>query len=219
MTERPILFSGSMVQANYEGRKTHTRRLTRLKRINAEPDNWEFVTLLHGHVAVFEQWRTGERLEIPCPHGQPGDRLWVRETWALTCGGGWAVNPSTLTFRAGGDPPIRIIKPEQFTPIGDIKQRPDNEVPGRWRPSIHMPRWACRQFLDITDVRVERLRDIDPDDMLAEGLYEEENVAYLLQSFRILWDGLNAKRGYGWDVNPWVWVIVYTPDQTGQNDD
>jgi hypothetical protein len=85
-----------------------------------------------------------------------------------------------------------------------------------WKPSIHMPRWASRIILEITDIRVERVQDIHPPDLLAEGVYpfyEKEGsreIEYTAKEyFAKLWDSINAKRGYGWDVNPWAWVIEF----------
>ena len=203
MTDRPILFSGDMVRAILDGRKTQTRRVCSVQRRlrgGGPSDMW-----VYGPPDSV-QW-------IRCPYGKPGDRLYVRETWALTCDGGWAVSPSTLTYRAGGDPSIRIIKPDQFSPIGEIEQRPDAEVPGRWRPSIHMPRWACRIALEVVSVRVERLQDISRSDELAEGVKTTRStrtgVVYAKESFADLWNSINEKRGHGWDSNPWVWVVEF----------
>jgi hypothetical protein len=78
----------------------------------------------------------------------------------------------------------------------------------RARPSIHMPRWASRITLEITDVRVERLQDIGTDDARAEGMIGDENDSPT-GHYETLWDKLNAKRGFGWDVNPWVWALTF----------
>lgn len=126
-----------------------------------------------------------------CPYGQPGDRLWVRETWAE--------DGSRYTYRA------------------------TNETwAWHWAPSIFMPRAASRITLEITDVRVERVQDISEEDARAEGVtrelrgprtYPDRHAARSHETYRDaymrLWDALNAKRGCGWAVNPWVWVISF----------
>ena len=206
-TERPILFSGPMVRAILDGRKTQTRRVVKFGKCK-ESGVGMAPCEIAGAVNRGEDYRY-------CPYGQPGDRLWVRETWALTCAGGWAADPSTLTFRAGGNPPVRSIKPDEFSPVGDIEQRPDLELPGRWRPSIHMPRWACRLVLEVKAVRVERLQDISWQDARDEGV--EEDTDHHRACFADLWNALNAKRGHGWDTNPWVWVIEFSVAQGGRD--
>lgn len=220
--EHPILFSGPMVRAILERTKTQTRRV-----ITPQPERRIVKT------AGAITWRYPDREGIDpdspmfrCPYGQPGDRLWVRETWALTCGGGWACDPSYLTYRAGGDG--RVIRPDRFSPIGNIEQRPQ-PPPGKWKPSIHMPRWASRITLEVRAVRVERLQDITEADCESEGCersrllpkdcnpFRANALGYLppLQdgtrrgAFACLWNLLNEKRGHGWESNPWVWVIEF----------
>jgi hypothetical protein len=82
-------------------------------------------------------------------------------------------------------------------------------VPKKWRPSIFMPRWASRITLDVTAVRVERLQEITDADCIAEGYDHFAGWGARQEWYRKLWDGLNAKRGLGWDVNPWVWVVTF----------
>lgn len=133
-----------------------------------------------------------------CPYGQPGDRLWVRETW----------------------------HPETSNPDAKAAYRADCDYEtGKecgWRPSIHMPRWASRILLEITDVRVERLQDIDEDDCLAEGIaqvvreklpriqqcgeYDAINVDPVAE-YRDLWESISGAGS--WDAKPWVWVIEF----------
>jgi hypothetical protein len=211
MTERPILFRAEMVQAILAGRKTMTRRVRM-----TEPRTW------------------------PCPYGQPGDRLWVRETW------GRVGHPERIVYRENpaDDYQWDAGKPSQ----GDF----------RWRPSIFMPRRASRITLEIVGVRVERVQDISEEDAIAEGCSAEKettrdwwegydpdmrdrygNAAHQMvskevspeppprwlevrtrkgstgfnisavENYKILWDSLNDKRGYGWDVNPWVWALLF----------
>jgi len=187
MKERPILFSGPMVQAILDGQKTQTRRVV----TNKEFLSWigvgfsdEFIKLPENH------WSE------KCPYGQPGDRLWVRETWAEKDEG--------VAYRA--TPPKACW--------GNTK----------WKPSIFMPRWASRITLEITDVRVERLKDMTADDALCEGISREIrtrmgwaseeseesfNFFESRHTFSLLWNSINEKRGYGWDTNPFVWVIEF----------
>jgi hypothetical protein len=196
--ERPILFSGPMVRAILDGRKTQTRRVIR------SPEKY-----------------TGIReCGFCCPHGQPGDRLWVRETWIVGHPAGeegqWSVlRPTGHTDRDG-----RVFYRATF-------KEPDPNEAGRmiWRPSIFMPRWASRLTLEITDVRVERLQEITREDVRAEGVpdtYGEgadqrfpemephvwDNMTWREQ-WAYCWDSINAKRDHGWDANPWVWVIGF----------
>jgi hypothetical protein len=128
-----------------------------------------------------------------CPYGAPGERLWVRETWCC------------------------------YTPeLRNPKYRADrhNDSGWTWRPSIHMPRWASRLTLEVTAVRVERLKEISEEDARAEGVEQCEG-GYIdamcgpsqgmeaKQAFDSLWDSINAARGFGWSVNPWVWVVSF----------
>ena len=213
MTERPILFSASMVQALLAGTKTQTRRVVKIT--HRTP----------GLAACLEPadpaWvRTKPAAEL-CPYGKPGDRLWVRETWA------WFGNerdPSEVLYRADG-----------HTKLYDGY--------GGWRPSIHMPRWASRITLEVTDVRVERLQAISVDDLLAEGVRVRfspdtgnlllrhtgklppfdflsapsrsqvaegrvpPEVELLRAEYAALWEQINGAGS--WDANPWVWVIGF----------
>lgn len=115
------------------------------------------------------------------PYGNAGDRLWVRETWCRTEDGGYAFAADEWASHPSPDE--------------------------KWRPSIFMPREACRLQLDITAIRLEKLRDISQADAVAEGVGGAHAQAQLL--YRALWDKLNAKRGYGWAKNPYVWVIEF----------
>jgi len=142
------------------------------------------------------QWiATDETLALHCPYGQVGSGLWVRETWS---GADWEddLPPSDMSQEAG---------------LLNYKATP-NELSdcfaGKWRPSIFMPRWASRITLEITEVRVERVQDISPPDISAEG-YDPFGIPAGVFWFKDLWDSINAKRGYGWDSNPFVWCISF----------
>ena len=204
MRERPILFSAPMVRAILAGTKTQTRRVVKERHIDAAPP-------VH-----FLQY-----LRENCPYGQPGDRLWVRETWQ--------------------GPLIDEELEEEFSQSPDYFKKPafcayratdtldainaDGEELG-WRPSIHMPRWASRILLEITAIRVERLHEISEADAQAEGVErvvvgsgwrrycdpDSEEVGVppcgdARRSFRSLWKYINGAES--WSANPWVWVVEF----------
>lgn len=184
MRERPILFSGPMVRAILDGRKTQTRRVVKkVGRDNCLPDRR--VKSAFGAVVHVK-----DAAEL-CPYGQPGDRLWVRETWQRKSGG-----EQMARYRADFDGMLDRALRESFT----------------WKPSIHMPRWASRISLEITAVRAERLQACSEDDAVAEGQARHnkppESVS-TVEMFAGSWDKLNAERGFGWAENPWVWVLTF----------
>jgi len=206
MKERPIIFSGEMVRAILDGRKTQTRRV-----IKPQPDYaiLKEGTELEAHKCPQlapvhsgrKEWglyrvpyhgRDVPCFSFDCPYGKPGDRLWVRETWARFKG--------NVFYKQEGSNNHLIEKT-----VG-------------WTPSIYMPRWASGIALEITSIRVERIQEITPIDALAEGIEYERygqglgdacDEVRILQTFQELWDSINAKRGYGWYENPWVWVIEF----------
>lgn len=206
MTDRPILFSGPMVRAILEGRKTQTRRV-----VKPQPTGFWNGTNLRSHTFVGLVTTESNTPRDHCwnsPYGQTGDRLWVRETW---------------TIRNAG--PRVSTKPEawpngwpQVTHVADC--HPKDNIWNK-RPSIFMPRWACRLVIEVTAVRVERLQQISEKDALAEGIKqwtggrwkcaEQDGMAHEspAAAYRCLWDSLNAKRGFGWGLNPWVWVVEF----------
>jgi hypothetical protein len=223
MKERPILFSGPMVRAILAGQKTQTRRVIR------GIDYADRFVSIDGGKAVFTDSildrATGAShlFRIRCP-GMPGDRLWVREAWARAPDGG-------LIYRANFNVEDGFGSEVVDLPTG-------RTIPLRWLPSIHMTRAASRITLEIVGVRVERLQEITETDILAEGTRAPVTVAgeplytlaakpfkltdyvggdprmwsgaeYLRANFGHLWDSINAKRGYPWTSNPWVWVIEF----------
>ena len=140
-----------------------------------------------------EQYKANmTKLIYLCPYGQVGDRLWVRETFCEHTTGG-------VIYRADEKPLEGIYSYHT------------------WRPSIHMPRWASRITLEITEVRVERVQEITEEDAKTEGVNEISLIDRdgYYSSFADLWDSINAKRGYGWDTNPWVWVISFDKVKDG----
>ncbi len=200
--ERPILFSGPMVRAILEGRKTVTRRV-----VKPQPD---FLGSMVDPNTPFKTLDAGLHARITCPYGEPGDRLWVREAWAADAQVD-AIAPSDLSQ---GEP---IWYPADLS----VRQTGCSMISkGRVRPSIHMPRWACRILLEITAVRVERLQDISEEQALAEGV-RGEPCDHARQAcadigcwgdtakgaFGFLWESLNGEGS--WAANPWVWVVEF----------
>lgn len=206
MKERPILFSAPMVRAILDSRKTQTRRILKQATgpslsvgINDEPGVAE-LSWLHGDGPGHEVHETVKR--VLCPYGQPSDSLWVRETWQ-----GPLLDGDTMENEYRGSPDD-FHKPEYCVYAADGGPPPefvtqDDELVCRWRPSIHMPRWACRILLEITSVRVERLKDISHEDAMAEGMAWDDAV----YDYSRLWESLNGPGS--WDANPWVWVVEF----------
>ena len=180
MSEHPILFSGPMVRAILDGRKTQTRRVIKWK-CNRGPDGYDTV----GESKIIRvPWteRTLAKILVPeCPYGVPGDRLWVRETWGK----------DLYAHLSGHVPILYKVGPPSIDP----------DYPVKWNPSIHMPRWASRLTLEVVEVRAQRLQDITEQDAIAEGVS-------CVAEFRELWDSINAKRA-PWDSNPWVWAVTF----------
>lgn len=224
MTERPILFSGPMVRAILNGSKTQTRRVLRPQpfEISASVSNVKFdpcfVEFVNADRNLWTAYDTrflcdeGNIGEWKCPYGAPGDELWVRETWCQKSDDGYTVynadgnlDSSCCYYRADRTEVI-AVDGDGFT---EYRKNGDQASP--WTPSIHMPRWASRIQLRVTSVRVERLQEITVDDAYAEGaslcIDHDGPVCYRAE-FQRLWDSIYYKRGFGWDVNPWVWVIA-----------
>lgn len=195
-----------MVRAILEGRKTVTRRV-----MNPQP---EFVWGSGNNGEAHVRYPGGSQPDpwIKCPYGQVGDRLWVREAWFDNCPG-YGPEQAELYYKADGLPDF---------------DGEESEL--RWRPSIHMPRWASRLTLEIVSVRVERLQDISEADAIAEGgVYTDTGKNRWGQqangwshrgnttadtclltakfSFWNLWDSINGSGS--WDANPWVWVVEF----------
>lgn len=229
--ERPILFSAPMVRAILSGQKTVTRRTLKVQpRIDAS-GNFCVGRSNYGQ-DIYGKPVTKHFVSSDCPYGQPGDRLWVRETFALLgnedgCCIDWQDNlikgderSAARIYRASCPPGDYGLN--QIPAKADWK--PDTEAmeyDGAWRPSIHMPRWASRILLEITDVRVERLQDISEDQAKAEGVRLYTDHAELgdwwhvegietysadpRKSFELLWTSV----GGDWNANPWVWVVEF----------
>jgi hypothetical protein len=209
MKERPIIFNAEMVRAILDGRKTQTRRLVPEWQIPSEtkqdagdyPDNrwmavaqrdrrWGFVVF-----GATEESCAAQLTESLCPFGSRDDRLWVRETFAVGL-----CTKSTMAYRA------------THKPI-DLDEGWDEVI--KWRPSIHMPRWASRIQLEITGARVERLNAISEDDAMAEGMDDGTSAAAIAvgwfekpqRAYQRLWEQMYGEDS--WASNPWVWVIQF----------
>lgn len=187
--------SAESVQAILAGRTTMTRRVIKPQPIE--------VPCLGGFDGTVWVWPTNLDIATSsrsiwlekCPYGVPGDRLWVRESWAVTDReAAWDI-PAHLKIERG---------------VEDILYRADYVAcapdPLPWKSPRFMPRWASRILLEVTDVRVERVQEISNADVSAEG-FAPWGDKYI--GFAELWDALNAKRSYSWASNPWVWVIAF----------
>lgn len=192
MKTRPILFSAPMVRALLDGRKTMTRRV--VKKSEQWPADAVRAVMLEtrGTVMAVNAQRCTYGPEIKCPYGQPGDRLWVRETWKHVDGG-------PVYDAAGGIA-------DSFDPE-TIYHATRPHYPGPWKPSIFMPRWASRITLEITGVRVERLQDISISDAMAEGVGIQCESPMAVMEYSLLWESINGPGS--WDANPWVWVLTF----------
>lgn len=238
--EKPILFSSPMVQAILDGRKTQTRRI-----IKPQPPS--HIDVLHGHDLRgrapydLEHSETGgvigygfhddSDVLYKFPYGPVGSRLWVRERWRVA-----SINHSipvaqfyTIQFANFGVLPHPQPEQSLFAPLAASEAWAMGETGtgfGKWRPSIHMPRWASRITLEITDIRVQRLQEISEEDAIAEGIQIGqglcgENVYWdygdnesrsplkfgAVDSFYTLWESINGEGS--WDLNPWLWALTF----------
>lgn len=210
MIERGILFSAPMVRALLDGSKTQTRRPCKPMNQWVDQECRE-VRMIDGAALHFLKGATAPLETLRCPYGKPGDRLWVRETWHPDPedDGTWAY---TQWAGCKGSPlsdiPKRFQKPEHC-----IHRASWDGVDLVWRPSIHMPRWASRILLEITDVRVERLQDIGSEEIEAEGVVTSDadimqhGCRARVMDWQRLWESINGDGS--WDTNPWVWVIEF----------
>lgn len=205
MAEKPILFSTPMVRAILDGRKTMTRRV-----VKPQPDHFHRDIINKPKPFSKVDWerlipQVGDK-EIKCPYGAPGDRLWVREAWYYE---------SHMHELTAGEPDLSNgLYSHRYIYRASNPDYPVNVGVGEhgWKPSIHMPKTAARIWLTVTEVRVERLSEITEEDSIAEGIrIGIGGMPYFScrEAFAALWDSLNAKRGFGWEQNPWVWVISF----------
>lgn len=209
MKERPIPFSYELLPAIIAGSKTMTRRV-----IQPQPQFFDlgdgvnsswYVEWCHPRTGcIVAEWGEGEPVPQSildcCPYGRAGDRLWVKEAWA--------VSPFLNKKRPGEiHPATQVLYKAGAVKISSFM----------WRSGRFMPRWASRLNLEIVQVRVERVQAISLCDIEAEGIphnpmrqasYRNDEFQRI-QDFKWLWDAINSKRGFGWTVNPWVWVIEF----------
>lgn len=185
--DRPILFSAPMVRAILDGSKTQTRRVVKPLPLRLSAGTFPLETDIEGLMSPAMLARH--------PYGQPGDRLWVRETFSTH-----DLPPDEVYYRA-------TIIEDGLTP--------QEACETRWRPSIHMPRWASRITLEIKSVRIERLNDISEPAAIAEGVSSNCPVGYIpahqasphTYCFSQLWDSAYGQGA--WAGNPFVWVIEF----------
>ncbi len=205
MKEHPILFNSEMVRAILDGRKTQTRKIVKINPLHHFNQTGCKVYIEDARGRVH-----GEISGLKCPYGVPGDRLWVRETWATFK---FLDNKKPSKIHQGiPQPKIWYIADNDSWDARNPSAAPSNCI-GKIRPSIFMPKWACRLWLEVTAVRVERVQDISEGDALAEGITTGGSAMghkfTAKEYFAGLWDSIYAKRGYSWESNPWAWVTEF----------
>lgn len=183
-TYKPIIFSTPMVRAILAGNKTETRRV-----MKPQPDQMKIcvnVRTLRWHIF------NGSEFNLPvCPFGVIGGRLWVREKFTV-------LDDGYVMFAANH--PEKYLKDE----CGDVK----------WKPSIHMPERFARLILLVEEILIEPLQSINQTAIVQEGAASKtDNAIDAKAKWVMLWDSINEKRGFGWDTNPWVWVVRYSVDE------
>ncbi len=207
--ERPILFKSEMIRAILANLKTQTRRLVNPPLPTPEKFPGSSFGLWHAPHCPADIWDmtgsvgvardAGFPVKCRCPYGEVGDRLWCRETFCLP-------DPNDrriICYRASGDPVTNGEK---------------------WKPSIFLPRWACRLELEITEVRVQRLQDISEEDAIAEGMdgryakFINEKMVRVckgqcprtpVEQYAALWDRINKDPAKAWAANPWCWCVSF----------
>ena len=229
MKERGMIFNSEMVRAILDGRKTQTRRIMKV-----QPESNQLGLLLitdstkHSDIGKYhwaESNATGNHVRsklFSSPFGAVGERIWVRETWATLgnedgCYVDWEDNlckgderSAARIYRASceqrpGDYGLWSIPDDAYWK----PHTKEHKFEGAWRPSIHMPRWASRILLEITDVRVERLKSISDRDALREGCSAADMKSgdCVADVFARLWASIYGSDS--WNANPWVWVIEF----------
>lgn len=216
--ERPILFSAPMIRALLAGTKTQTRRVVTVpwhKSTRALPYSpaWEDED---GELLACDEYGDYHKaVDCMAPYGHPGDRLWVRETWAPQPGREASID--LPEYDGGGNPDAVCYRADECRK-GESPEWPEGLTHGvkKWRPSIFMPRWGSRILLEVTNVRIERLRVISEEDAKAEGVDPDFGNAHTYasrdyrRSYEKLWDQINGKRdGCAWADNPWVWRVAF----------
>ncbi|WFA62457.1 hypothetical protein [Klebsiella pneumoniae] len=203
MKERGMIFNAEMVRALLDGRKTQTRRIIKDCTVGRDPIS-KFIKIGKKFIGCYPE-DVPELIRECCPYGVPGDRIWVRETWAEA----GASAPDLKLYRANYPEHVPSIY-ENVPPAEEI----------RWTPSIHMPRTASRILLEITNVRVERLNSMHDVDAMREGIQNLTtcshsdfgipgvvNAQHPVRAFQLLWESIYGTDS--WHANPWVWVIDF----------
>ncbi|HHX3102348.1 TPA: hypothetical protein ACU8I5_003320 [Klebsiella pneumoniae] len=223
MKERGMIFNGEMVRAILDGRKTQTRRIMKIQPEHSGLGLRRVIDSKNGSDDGKYFWSLSDACGLKirsksftCPFGSVGDRIWVREAFRVHSR---ATDVATLVYKASE----RNSWTEQThrVPVS-VCNKP--ATPEKWTPSLHMPRWASRILLEITDVRVERLNAISEEDAEAEGidmeaLYDSQDCYDCIANhnmtgrptvtgaFKYLWESIYGEEG--WKSNPWVWVIEF----------
>lgn len=222
MKERPISFNGEMVRAILDGRKTQTRRIVPERILDKYLDKYYDYddycnSVMASGVQCKRDFEKGYFLDL-CPFGQVGDRLWVRETFKYA--------PQRFCYCPQGSSPVPCDDWANGNGCAshsdEVIYRADNSRLMKWVPPIHMPKWASRITLEITDVRVQLLQDISEEDAIAEGFgnmpkgiiipFTEPIQRLEIKAkdyFEEIWNSIYYKKGFGWENNPWVWAITF----------
>jgi len=215
MKERPILFSDQRVRALLSGQQRQTRRIMKSQLFGPGQDNHEGcygIDVLSNHLQGNKVLGM-ENLSYHCPYGQPGDRLWVRETWR-----GPVVPAAEMTRYQQSSQAFKAREYCQYRADSSIYDDNEQEEHSGWQAGIHMPRWASRIDLIVTGVRVEKIQEISDWDVLAEGVQVDSH--FLNSFFTQHSEAVSPKDAYrkqwalqygdtSWEVNPWVWVIEF----------
>lgn len=186
----PILFKTEMVQAILEGRKTMTRRTKGLDKVNEEPREWNYLSMSYDKAIFYNDKNYDVEINIKSRYGNPGDVLWVRETF-------------------------RDIEQDYGIPRYEYKATEKINLTDKWKPCLFMPKKACRLFLEITSIKMQRLHNIHFIDALNEGMASVLENEDAVTKFHKLWQKINGEKM--WANNPWVWVISFKQIQKPDN--
>ncbi len=209
MKEKGIIMSGDHPAKVLDETKTMTRRTWGLSLVNDPPQsmaNWQKIAVFQDGSVRFATPDGNGDVTLVCPYGGVGDRLWVREGYCI--GNNKRGEYANIIYKSACEPFYLRVDWNEWLE----KEVNKGGYISKWRPSIHMPRWASRINLEITEVRVERVQEITEEDCIVEGC---PHALMMLPTvpmqkwYEHLWDSLNAKRGYGWSANPWVWVVSF----------
>ena len=229
--EHPLLMQAGGIVATLDGRKIETRRTTKLEEVNEDPDEWYPIrsseevnwSKFPATTIRFASMFRGRTIDVRCPYGKPGERLWFRESFAYRKG-----LDSTNLVSISHDEPVYYpatktwkmfsLHGQAIEPMG--VQTIEGLEPGKGRPSIHINRWAARILVEILSIRVERVRDISEAGAVAEGISGDSEFGFFyvgkflafgdaIAAYLCLWDSINEKKGLGFLFNPWCWVVRY----------